>query len=280
MDGAGVALESILLPGAAALLRCHARELPQRDDLCGAFCGALALNAAGIEGTETDPLDQDAVGIAAGSIVSGARDPDTLPGGETGRRDYRLEIPTIEDSEVSGTTAAGVVAAVAELGAGAVETIPWSGPWTAARLDGVFDLAAGLEKPVTLIANLATHHLWGGQPTPTQKLDYLLEGSDTGPPPDWDVGHFVCVVARTSGPGGNLYTVADTYPALGNNGIHLQPRERLAHAIDRPDKPSGGIVAVVAAGEAGQLRAGAAKLGLREGLWDNGTVATTAQEPG
>jgi hypothetical protein len=279
MDGGGVALESILLPGAAALLAYHARELPQRDDLCGAFCGALALNAAGIDGTKEEPVDQDAVGIAAGSIVSGARDPDTLPGEETGRRDYRLAIPTIEDSEISGTTADGVVAAVREIGAGTVEVIPWSGPWTAERLDGVFELAAGLGEPVTLIANLATRHLWGGRPSPAQLLGYLLEGKDDGPAPDWDVGHFVCVVARTSGPGGNIYAVADTYPALGNNGVHLQPRERLALAIDRPDKPSGGLIAVVAASEADHLRTGAAALGLREGLWDNGTV-TAGQEPG
>lgn len=279
MDGGGVALESILLPGAAALLAYHARELPQRDDLCGAFCGALALNAAGIGGTEQDPIDQDAVGIAAGSIVSGARDPDTLPGEETGRRDYRLAIPTIEDSEISGTTADGVVAALRAIGAGAVEVIPWSGPWTSERLDGVFGLAAELREPVTLIANLATHHLWGGHPAPTQLLDYLLLGKDDGPSPDWDVGHFVCVVARTSGPGGNLYAVADTYPALGGNGVHLQPRERLALAIDRPDKPAGGLIAVVAASEADRLRTGAAELGLREGLWDNGT-ATIEQELG
>ncbi|MFI5004964.1 MAG: DUF6885 family protein, partial [Solirubrobacterales bacterium] len=42
-------LEIALLPGARELLALHARELPQRDDLCGAFCGALALGAAGIE---------------------------------------------------------------------------------------------------------------------------------------------------------------------------------------------------------------------------------------
>jgi hypothetical protein len=281
MNGGGVALESILLPGAAALLAYHARELPQRDDLCGAFCGALALNAAGIGGTPEKPVDQDAVGMAAGSIVSGARDPDTLPGAETGRRDYRLAIPTIEDSEISGTTAEGVVAAVREIGAGKVEVVPWPGPWTAERLDGVFELAAGLHEPVTLIANLATHHLWGGRPTPTQLLDYMLAGRDGGPAADWAVGHFVCVVARTSGPGGSLYTVADTYPALGNNGVHLQPRERLALAIDRPDKPSGGLIAVVAAGEADDLRSGAAKLGLGEGLWDNGTVTVDRErEPG
>ena len=64
-------LETVLLPGARAFLKHHALELPQRDDLCGAFCGALALNASGLELTPAgEQLDQDAVALAAGSIVS------------------------------------------------------------------------------------------------------------------------------------------------------------------------------------------------------------------
>ena len=270
-------LESILLPGARALLEYHARELPQRDDLCGAFCGALALNAAGIERSGEEPTDQDTVAVAAGSIVSTSRDPATLPGPEGGRRDYRLPIPTIEDPDVSGTTADGVARAVALLGAGVVDVIPLSGPWTVQALDGVFDAAAGLEQPVTLIANLATRHLWGGSPSRSQLLAYLLDGEDEGPPPDWAVGHFACVVARTDGPGGRLYAVADTYPALGGDGVHLQPRERLAAAIAREEGPAGGALVVAAAAEAPVLRERAASLGLSEGLWDNGTV--TAPEP-
>lgn len=273
-------LESILLPGTPELLDYHARELPQRDDLCGAFCGALALNAAGLSDSGGQPTDQDTVALAAGSIVSSGRDPASLPGGEGGRRDYRLAIPTIEDPDVSGTTAEGVARAVEALGAGAVRAIPLSGPWDAAALDGLFDAAASLEHPVTLIANLATHHLWGatgGGPSPGQLLAYLLDGELDGPAPDWEVGHFACVVACTDGPAGRLYTVADTYPALGRRGLHLQPRERLASAIARTDKPAGGVLAVVSAQEASTLRERAGALGLAEGLWDNGTVA--AAEP-
>jgi hypothetical protein len=266
-------LESVLLPGARALLASHARELPQRDDICGAFCGALALNAAGLDrGADGEPLDQDAVAVAAGSIVSVGRDPGTLPVGETGRRDYRLEIPTIEDPEISGTTAAGVVRAVSELAGGELQVLPYAGPWAAKVLRGFFDSAATLTQPVTLIANLATHHLWGGHPTASEMLDYLYDGTVDGPPPDWDVGHFACIVARTNGPLGRLYAVADTYPSLGDRGVHLQPEERLALAIARPDKPAGGVIAVVAAEEAEQLRRDAASLGLHQGLWDNGTV--------
>jgi hypothetical protein len=270
------ALRATLLPGARALLGAHAEELPQRDDLCGAFCGALALRAAGIERAGEEPVDQDTVAVAAGSIVSGSREPGTLPSGETGRRDYRLAIGEIEDPDISGTTATGVVEAIGVLSGGALVPIPLSGPWTAHTLSGIFEEALGCSEPVTLIANLATHHLWGGRPSASQLLDHLCDGGEAGPPPDWDVGHFSCVLGRIDGPAGSLYMVADTYPALGNRGIHLQPTGRLAAAIDRRDKPAGGIIAVLARAEADRFAEAAAGLGLERGIWDNGTVTGAA----
>jgi hypothetical protein len=271
MDGVAT-LELKLLPGARELLRTHAAELPQRDDLCGAFCGALALGAAGIEAHGGEPLDQDTVALAAGSVISGVRAPGVLPHGEPGRRDYRTPLPLIDDSDLSGTTAAGLLDAIDTLSSGALETIPYTGPWNADTLAGLFDLGCSLEHPVTLVANFATRHLWGGRASIDQLLDYLLDGRQEGPPPDWDVGHFACVVARVRGPGGGLYGVADTYPALGNRGVHMQPQERLAAALERPDMPAGGMIVVAFARDAAVVRAGAAGIGLIEGLWDNGTA--------
>jgi hypothetical protein len=348
-------LHTTLLPGARALLRAHARELPQRDDLCGAFCGALALRAAGIEHAATTPadrrargenrreqtaagvpageaihedavalaagalaaeaIDQDAVALAAGSVVAASPDPAHLPPGEPGRRDYRLKLALVQDAALSGTTAPGVLGAIERLSGGALAAIPYSGPWTATTLGGLFELAAAAARPVALIANLATSHLWGGRAQLDQMLDHLYEGAQDGPPPDWDVGHFVCVFGRVRGPRGALYGIADTYPALGRHGVHAQPAERLAAAIERRDRretlasdrsgetlasgagrsgdaseasvapigppfdrhprfarPAGGVLAVVAAGDAPRVRAGAERLGLREGVWDNGTV--------
>ncbi len=265
-------LETTLLPGARALLALHADELPQRDDLCGAFCGALALGAAGIGDRGGEPLDQDAVALAAGSVVSRFRDAATLLPGERGRRDYRLSLPLIEDPAVSGTTAAGLVRAVEELSGGALAAIPYAGPWTAGTLGGLFEVVVALEHPVTLIANFASRHLWGAHARPDQLLDYLYGGEPTGPPPDWDVGHFACVIGRVRGPRGSLYGVADTYPSLGSAGVHLQPQERLAAAIARREQPAGGVIAVAAAADAPTVRAGAGARGLAEGVWDNGTV--------
>jgi hypothetical protein len=266
-------LNMTLLPGARELLAVHARELPQRDDLCGAFCGALALRAAGIDEHRGEPLDQDAVALAAGSIVSGMREPGTLPHGELGRRDYRLSVPSIEDSALSGTTAAGLLDAIASLSGGRLEAIPYTGPWSSDTLAGLFELVAALERPVTLVANFATHHLWGARPTVSQLLDYLFEGEQDGPPADWDVGHFACVFARVRGARGSLYGVADTYPALGNGGVHMQPQEHLARALERRDMPAGGMFVVVHVRDTAAVRVGATAVGLAEGLWDNGTVA-------
>jgi hypothetical protein len=265
-------LETTLLGGTQALLTLHAPALPQRDDLCGAFCGALALAAAGFTQARGEPVDQDAVARAAGTVVSREPDVAALPHGERGRRDYRLTPPFIDDASVSGTNCAGVVAAVGELSDGALAAIPYAGPWTAQALDGAFDAIASLDGPTALIANVATRHLWGGTPRVDELLDYLLQGADAGPEPDWDVGHFVCVVARTTGPRGSLYAIADTYPSLGRGGVHVQPRERLARALQRPDMAPGGIVAVVAGDQAAGVRAALEDLGLTEGVWDNGSV--------
>jgi hypothetical protein len=265
-------LDVTLLPGARTLLAVHDRELPQRDDLCGAFCGALGLWAAGIDEHRGEPVDQDAVALAAGSIVSAIPDAGILPSGERGRRDYRLSLPFIEDRAVSGTTPAGLIEAVEQLSLGALAAIPYSGPWTASTLGGLFEVAAALERPVTLVANLATRHLWGAQASVNQLLEYLFDGVQAGPPPDWDVGHFACVVGRVQGPRGSVYAVADTYPSLGSAGVHLQPQEHLARAIERPDMPAGGMIVIVSAEDASTVRSGAGALGLLEGVWSNGSV--------
>jgi uncharacterized protein DUF6885 len=265
-------LDITLLPGAQELLAVHARELPQRDDLCGAFCGALALHAAGIEEFGGETVDQDAVALAAGTVVSAVRDEGNLPLAERGRRDYRVPPPFIDDATTSGTTAGGLARAVEQLSGGALAALPYAGPWTTHALAGVFELAAELERPVTFVANLATGQLWGARTGAGQLLAYLLDGEQAGPPSDWEVGHFVCLIGRIRGPRGSLYAVVDTYPALGSGGIHLQPQEHLAVALQRPGMAPGGLIVVASELDAAAVRSKAEAVGLSEGAWDNGTA--------
>jgi hypothetical protein len=265
-------LTASVLAGTRELLREHARVLPQRDDFCGAFCGALALVAAGIGGETPGALDQDAVALAAGTTVSAVPHTSSLPAGESGRRDYRLTPPFIDDAGASGTNAPGLVRAIEELAGGRLAALPFAGPWTAETLTGLFDAVLALERPATLVANVATRQLWGAGASAAEILDYLAQGALEGPAPDWDVGHFTCVVARIEGAAGALYAIADTYPSLGAHGVHVQPQERLALALERPGMAPGGMIAVVDAGDAARVRACAREVGLREEVWDNGSV--------
>ena len=75
----------------------------------------------------------------------------------------------------------------------------------------------------------------------------------------------MCVVGRASGPHGQLYAVADTYPSLGAAGLHMQPGERLATALARPDMTAGGLIVVAGAQDAATLRAGTAAAGAARG---------------
>src|SRR2546423_15245490 len=92
-----------MLEGTRALLAAHRRELPQRDDLCGAFCTALALRAADVQRRGGEALDQDAVALAAGTLVSAAADPARPPAGETGRRGHPPHPPPHQDAAPPGT---------------------------------------------------------------------------------------------------------------------------------------------------------------------------------
>lgn len=262
----------ILFSGAESLLELHAAELPQKNELCGAFWGTLALRNAGVT-LDDGPLDQDAVGLAAGSVLSTVQDDDDLPPGEPGRTDYRVSFPTVDDSSVSGTSAGGLVRALSELSSGRLEIVPVAGPWNPTAVHAVLEAAASCAQPCTVIANLATRHLWGSRVDPPALAAYLVLGDrDLGPPPDWDVGHFVSLLGAIEGPRGTLVLVGDTYRALGWAGLHLQPVERLADALNRTDSghPSG-VILVASTDDGPAVRSRIDDAGLTVDTWDNGS---------
>jgi hypothetical protein len=261
-----------LVSGAESLLEWHAAELPQKNELCGAFWGTLALRNAGVA-LEDGPLDQDAVGLAAGSVLSTVQSDDDLPPGEAGRTDYRVSFATVDDSSVSGTSAVGLVRALGELSSGRLAVIPVAGPWTPAGVQVVLEAAARCTRPCTVIANIATRHLWGSRSNPATLLAYLVSGNrDLGPPPDWDVGHFVSLLGAIEGPRGTLVLVADTYRALGWAGLHFQPVEGLAHALDRTGSgnPSG-VILVASTDDGLAVKSRIDDAGLKVDTWDNGS---------
>ena len=262
--------------GPPALDALYAAELPQKDELCGAFWGALALRAFGVASIDGEPLDQDLVAVAAGTTRSSGDPARWVPPGAAPRGDHRLPLPLAEDDATAGSSAPAVAAAVERLSVGAVSAIPVAGPWSAERVVELLELLEQLGERSVVVANLHTTPLWGSHADPAALVAVLAGEPVQAAPPDWDVGHFVGLGLLVRGPGGALVLVRDTYRELGNGGYHLQPAGALAAALERGDGAEGGILVFVPSGDAEHLRATLEEHGFELRHWDNGSVPAAA----
>src|SRR5918998_4582367 len=110
-----------LVPVARDLAALHEREMPQKDQLCGPFWGALALAAAG------HPVGQDEVALRAGTTLAEGDPAQWLPPGASPRTDYALPIPVSPDEASAGTSAPGLARGIEELSDGALRLVPVAG---------------------------------------------------------------------------------------------------------------------------------------------------------
>lgn len=264
----GASLSVTLFPGAPAILAEHQREMPQKNELCGAFWVTLALRAF-----DAAAVEQDHVGRAASSLLSLVQTSESLPPGEPGRDDYVLELPRTDDPEIdSGTASEGLMVATADLSDGRFAAVPISGDWTAERISALASGLAALGPDILVIANSATRALWNSHASPLALLDYLQHGEAAAPPSEWDVGHFIGFLGWIEGPGGSVAVCADTYPSLGQSGLHYQPFDALAASLRRDHSEFfGGMLVFVPSSSADSVAALVADVGLQATLWDNGT---------
>src|SRR5918998_683448 len=151
---------SVKLVPAGALAGLHERAIPQKDQLCGPFWGALALTVAG------RPTDQDEVALRAGTTLAEGDPAQWLPPGVSSRTDYSLSLPISREEPSAGTSASGLARSVEELSGNALKVIPVAGPWTEAAVAGLVEVATSERAGCTLVANLRTGRLWGSRPSP------------------------------------------------------------------------------------------------------------------
>jgi hypothetical protein len=254
-----------IVPGPPGLAALHKRAMPQKDGLCGPFWGALVLSAFG------RPTEAESVALCAGTVLAEGDPTGWLPPGTAPRTDYGVSLPTTRDGTLAGTSATGLVRAVEELSEGELAVLPViARPWTA---DSVVDLVevASAAPGCVLVANARTGHLWGSRPNPNLLLGHVLGGPDETVAPDWDVGHFLHILAAIRGPAGAIVALRDTYPGLGWGGHHLQPAGVMAAALERNDGAEGGVLLIGPSSEVGPLRGRLETAGFELRLWDNGT---------
>ena len=249
-------------PGFAAL---HESAMPQKDQLCGAFWGALILSAHGYA------AGQEEVALRAGTVLAEGDPAGWLPPGASPRADYEENIPVAADESSAGTSATGVARSIEDLSGGTLAVVPVAGPWNADTVVSLVEVSAATAPGCVLIANLRTGHLWGSRPPARLLLDHLLGRTVSPPPPDWDCGHFLSIAGCVGGRGGALVIIRDTYPQLGWDGYHLQPAAAVAAALERSDGYEGGVLCACEAPAAEALagRLGEAGFWLRH--WDNGS---------
>ena len=255
-----------LVPDPRGFALLHERAMPQKDQLCGAFWGALALAAAGYA------VDQDEVAIRAGTTLAEGDPAQWLPPGASPRADYGASLPVATEGAHSGTSAPGLARSIEELSEGSLAVVPVAGPWTPSMVVSLIEVVAAATPECTLVANLRTGKLWGSRPPARLLIDHLLGRPVEAPAPDWDCGHFVTVAACMSAAGGALVTLRDTYPQLGWGGYHLQPAEAVAAALERGDGSGGGVLCVCAASAAGDLTGRLEEAGFELRNWDNGST--------
>jgi hypothetical protein len=254
-----------LVPGARDLAEQHEKAIPQKDQLCGPFWGALTLAAAG------HPADQDEVALRAGTTLAEGDPAEWLPPGASPRTDYVLPLPVSPDESSSGTSASGLARSIEALSENALRVVPVAGPWTAESVVSLVEVVASGVLECSLVANLRTGCLWGSKPPARHLLNYLLGLPVEVPAPDWDCGHFLAIVASLSGPGGALVVLRDTYAELGWGGYHLQPAGAVAAALERGDGHEGGVLCVLEPAGAEALARGLEGAGFELRHWDNGT---------
>ena len=257
--------EAAVTPGPRDFALLYEREMPQKDQLCGAFWGALTLSAAGLA------TSQEEVALRAGTTLAEG-DPGTwLPPGAVPRDDYASPIPVAPDEASAGTSAAGVARSIEELSGGALSVVPVAGPWSAETVASLVGIAAAQAPECALIANLRTGLLWGSRPPARLLFDHLSGRPVEAPPPDWDCGHFLAIAACVKGSGGVLIALRDTYPQLGWGGYHLQPAEAVAAALERGDGHEGGVLCACETQAAGAFAGRLSEAGFELRHWDNGS---------
>jgi hypothetical protein len=257
--------EAEVVPGPRDFVLLHERAMPQKDQLCGPFWGALTLSAAG------HAASQEEVALRAGTALAEGDPAGWLPPGAAPRTDYAATIPVAPNEASAGTSAKGVARGIEELSGGTLAVVPVAGPWSAASVVSLVESTAARAPECALIANLRTGRLWGSRPPVRLLLDYLLGRPVVAPPPDWDCGHFLTIAACVGGPGGALVVLRDTYPQLGWGGYHLQPAGAVAAALERGDGLEGGVLCACDAPAAEALAGRLQEVGFELRHWDNGS---------
>lgn len=251
-------------------MQAHRRMGQQQDNLCGAYWTALLLS------TYTKVrISPEEVGLLAGSVLPIGDPIHWVPPGANPRQDYCLTLPETEQIEISGTSALGLIHAVAKVSNGEYCFVPLQANWTTDQVESLLTLCwQNPDWQAIPISNICTGYFWGASLSFVDALAYLHGNEITPPPADWSVGHFTVIAGRICA-ARSLILIQDTYFNLGWDGYHLQSGQAVADALNRQDQTSqGGVLLFIASKNRTAVEQAVVQIGLKTECWDNGTPWT------
>jgi hypothetical protein len=261
IDLSGFAVQ--LLLGFSPIAPAHRQAGQQPDNLCAPYWVSILLRSQGFDVTP------EAIAQLAGTVLP-VGDPVTwLPTGAASKQGYSLPLPTTSCLDQAGTSAQGLIAAVAQLTAGAFCLLPLQADWTADRLYALLQLCQTWQ--AVPLCNIQTSPLWGTGLAVSDAIAYLNGLAIVPPDADWHVGHFLTLAGTVQGTARTLILVCDTYPHFGWQGYHLQPAEAIAQALNRNDGVGGGVLVFIRSEQHLEISRQAEAIGLAIEVWDNGS---------
>ena len=271
-----------LLPYLEPLLECHHKDPQQPDNLCGPYWVSLLLRAYG----ELTITAVEAA-IAASTILPDRGNPsDWLPPSAQSLQGANYsQIPTHTNLQICGTSITGLIHATTTLSQSRFCLIPLQIPDWQQGLATLWQLCQAHPgwQAIPLL-NLHTRYLWGTTPSPLSLISYLQSKQPSPPPTDWNVGHFNLLIGAAQQDSQSLYTLLDTYPHFGWQGIHLQPPGALSQSLHRPQHPTqGGLALFTSKQNRTEIEHIVSENGFKISVWDNGSpmqaVSRTTPEP-
>ncbi|MEO0770219.1 MAG: hypothetical protein AAFY72_12450 [Cyanobacteria bacterium J06649_4] len=214
----------------------------QPDNLCGPYWVALLLQAFG--GLSVSAVE---VAIAASTHLPAHGNPaDWLPPGAHSLKGENYEkIPTLLETDLCGTSIAGLIQATELLSAEQFCLLPLQTPDWQNGINSLWSLCQTHPNwQIVPLLNSHTYYFWGSQLSPAAVLSYLATGKLSPPPSDWSVGHFALLFGCMTGKAANLYAVLDTYLQFGWEGLHYQSGDAIAHSLTRPQHTTTGGIAL------------------------------------
>ena len=259
-----------LFPYLEPLFKLHQHNNQQPDNLCGPYWISLLLDAYGqITVSAVD------VAIAASTILPNHGDSSCwLPPNTRSLQGIGYEqISTSSELTICGTAITGLIHATQTLSQGKFCLIPLQ---TSNWQDGLSTLSKLCHlypswQAIPLL-NPHTSYLWGTTPSPLTILSHLQSKQNLTPPTDWSVGHFNLLIGGLQQNDHTLYTLLDTYPQFGWQGMHLQPPSALGQSLHRPQhETQGGLALFVSAEFRAEIERVVTENGFSVSAWDNGS---------